>query len=197
MFVSILVHRGRDGEPGFGRVETRSATSVTTCACDDELRVHSMHKQLAHEAGGSGGVSLVNGSGRFRGLLLEGHPKLRPAVCPGRSRENRGRIVGGWGSYRAARGARAPDSGSRSSREGPMDQVESFRGVPGSGSVEGDDIPDEVLDERINELVAGWAGSLFGGNSGQPRARPRTSSRGRISGRSTSCRGSRSRSWRF
>ena len=54
--LGILVHRGRDGEPGFGRVETRSATSVTTCACDDELRVHSMHKQLAHEAGGSGGV---------------------------------------------------------------------------------------------------------------------------------------------
>ena len=45
--------------------------------------------------------------------------------------------------------------------EGPMDQVESFRGVPDSGSVEGDDIPDEVL----NELVAGWAGSLFGGQA--------------------------------
>ena len=53
-----------------------------------------------------------------------------------------------------------------------MDQVESFRGVPGSGSVEGDDIPDEVLDERINELVAGWAGSLFGGNSGQATRAP-------------------------
>lgn len=45
--------------------------------------------------------------------------------------------------------------------EGLMDQVESFRGVPDSGSVEGDDIPDEVL----NELISGWAGSLFGGQA--------------------------------
>lgn len=53
-----------------------------------------------------------------------------------------------------------------------MDQAESFRGVPGSGSVEGDDIPDEVLNERINELVAGWAGSLFGGSGSQATRAP-------------------------
>ena len=108
-------------------------------------------------------MPLVNGSGRFRGLAFSRGIKIA-SCCVSRlvRAENGGPWVGGVHTARREEPGHligfAPS-------EGPMDQVESFRGVPGSGSVEGDDIPDEVLDERINELVAGWAGSLFGGQA--------------------------------
>ena len=106
-------------------------------------------------------MPLVNGPGRFRG---PGSCLAQNCICSFAGIIN---ILESTavGEVHTARSEEPGNLIGFAPSEGPMDQVESFRGVPGSGSVEGDDIPDEVLDERINELVAGWAGSLFGGQA--------------------------------
>ena len=106
-------------------------------------------------------MPLVNGPGRFRG---PGSCLAQNCICSFAGIIN---ILESTavGEVHTARSEEPGNLIGFAPSEGPMDQAESFRGVPGSGSVEGDDIPDEVLDERINELVAGWAGSLFGGQA--------------------------------